>query len=693
MMAKFKGKSLRLLPWAGTCLVVLFFTACREGGVWNRSDDANIDQSLADSMMALGKQYDQRFHDSAWYYYRYAGTLYLAQDNLTGLADSWYSLINSFKGRKELDSARFYTEKYIELGIEQNDSLKIAKGYYQLGTIFKEMNYHTAGLNYFRKSMALFSGMQHGLGVLANTNYIGSLYKSLHQNDSAAKYYIMALDMCEEQDDEKNSAIVMNNLGDVFLADRQYDMAGEYYTKALEINLRYPDHGRSVALNYNSLGILYGEMNDSEKAMDYYNKSYDLARQLNDTTGMLDVLNNMGDIAFKEGEYALAINYFTKAMEGYQKMNYHRGVLITKGNMASALNKMGNHAEARELNDSIISLASRVNNMDLQMDAYQNMSAIYASINDYRKAYEYMQLTDSIRDIVYGLDKTKLITDLYLNYEKGKADARIHNLEMENLKKTIQSKSVFYTSLGIILLIIFGALFLRQRAVKDKIIAQQRIRQLEEEKKLMAAKMLVEGQEEERKRIARELHDGLGVLLSATKMQFTTIKDLSPENKPLIEKAKQLLEQASGDVRRISHNMMPGLLTRLGFYEAVADLFENLDEMEGLQAGFEIDGEQVRLAENREIMLYRVVQELINNTLKHAGATTIDLKINVSPEQMQLIYRDNGKGFDVDKMLDSDTGSFGLKNILSRISFLNGEAEVKSKPGEGVVYFIRVPVQ
>jgi two-component system, NarL family, sensor kinase len=94
----------------------------------------------------------------------------------------------------------------------------------------------------------------------------------------------------------------------------------------------------------------------------------------------------------------------------------------------------------------------------------------------------------------------------------------------------------------------------------------------------MAAKLLVEGQEEERKRIATELHDGIGVLLSATRMQFSVLEEKSPENKDLINRASKMLEQASGDVRKISHNMMPGLLTKLGFLEAAEDLFERISD-------------------------------------------------------------------------------------------------------------------
>lgn len=675
---------------AGSIIAASCMVSCQGGP--GQSGDIRDDQIRAAEIMKLGDQYAQKSHDSALYYYRLAGNLYSARGDQNGLAESWYGLINRFKRIKEYDSAKVYIEKYIDQAVSENDSMKMARGYFQLGSVYTETNYHSVGLNYFRKSLALFSLLNFKLGISANLNYMGSLYKSLHQNDSAARYYTMALELCESEGDEKNAAIVLNHLGGVLVADKQYDLAFDYYQRSLEINLKYPELARHVALNYNGLGILFADKEDFGKAKEYYTLSYELSKELNDTDGILDVLNNLGGIYIRQKEYDLAMDYFFQALNGYRNLKYNRGILVTSGNIASVYFQQGKYEQARALNDSILGMAFRVGDMDLQMDAYQGIAETYAGIGNFPQAYENIRLRDSIKDIIYDLDKTRVITDLYLNYEKGKAEARILNLEKENLKKTLQRNSVMYSALGLILLIVFVGLYLRQRAVKDKIIARQKIRQLEEEKKLMAAKMLVEGQEEERKRIARELHDGLGVLLSATKMQFTTIRDLSPENRPLIEKAQQLLEQASGDVRRISHNMMPGLLTKLGFYEAVEDLFENLDEMENLNAAIEIEGEPARLSENREIMLYRVVQELINNTLKHAGAGNIGLKINVSPSQMQLIYRDDGKGFDVDKMLDAETGSFGLKNILSRINFLNGEAEIKSKPGEGVVFFIRVPV-
>jgi signal transduction histidine kinase len=276
-----------------------------------------------------------------------------------------------------------------------------------------------------------------------------------------------------------------------------------------------------------------------------------------------------------------------------------------------------------------------------------------------------------------------------MKYQNEKKQAQIYALEWEKAQKQKRGNIILFTGIGIIALILFTFLYFRQRAVKDKIIAQQRIRQLEEEKKLLAAKSLVEGQEEERKRIARELHDGLGVLLSTTRMQFSSIGDTSPESRPVIEKAAKLLEQASSDVRKISHNMMPGLLTKLGLYEAVADLFEKLSETEGISVHADIPEEADRLAENKEIMVYRIIQELVNNTLKHAHARNLKIRIQPLADRLEIYYSDDGKGFNLAEMLESK--SIGLTSIQSRTNFLNGQVQFHSKPGEGAEYIFLIP--
>jgi signal transduction histidine kinase len=173
-------------------------------------------------------------------------------------------------------------------------------------------------------------------------------------------------------------------------------------------------------------------------------------------------------------------------------------------------------------------------------------------------------------------------------------------------------------------------------------------------------------------------------------MQFSEIHDKDPANKELIDKATKYLEQASTDVRKISHNLMPGLLTKLGLIEALEEMFENLGESDKMEAFFELVGPKTRLPENTEIMIYRIIQEMVNNTLKHSGADSIDMTLVIQPDEMNISYSDNGKGFDVDAVLEKKT--MGMQNIQSRVKFLDGMLKVDSN-GHGAVYRICIPLK
>lgn len=651
------------------------------------------DKEKVSLLIKLGDCYFPANYDSAMYYYQLADSLAAAQGYQDGIADSWFKQVLVYRNKNEYEAAIEVIEKIIELSLSMNDSTRLSRGFFQYAIVSKDMNLNEFGIGYSKKSLAIAIPMKDTHMIIVNYNLIGNIFKEMSVYDSSAFYFLVALKISENKGDDKKTSVLFNNLGDVYLEAGHYATSRDYYEKALEINNKNPDATSNIALNYTNLGRLASAEDHYEEAFSYYDKSLDLYMQLNDSSGILNLYNNYGDLYFKQGKYNLANEYFHKALTGYRNAKFQKGIVIALGNIAAAFVNMGKYDQAMVLHDSCINLTNRIGNMELMKDTYWNFSETYKNIGNYQKSREYLLSYTILKDSIFNLSKTKVINDLMIKYEKEKDQARILTLEKENLNKTIQRNAILYGSLGLISLVLFGFLYFRQRTVKDKIIAQQQIRQLEEEKKLMVAKMIVEGQENERKRIARELHDGLGVLLSATKMQFTSIKDTSPENRPMIEKAIQLLEQASGDVRKISHNMMPGLLTKLGFYEAVEDLFENLNDSGKLQAVTEITGEQERLPENREIMLYRIVQEMVNNTLKHAEATKIKLKIDVKADYLTLVFADNGKGFDAEKVLKSETESMGLKSIQSRVSFLNGDVSIESKPGEGAKFSIRVPAK
>jgi two-component system, NarL family, sensor kinase len=650
----------------------------------------------ADNLYQLSRALFSRNMDSAFQYLGKADSLSVRLGYTQGQVDALYLKSVIHLKKSEYESAINTIEKCLELTLNLEDSLRLAKGYYQYGSILVETGDYDLSLYYSHKSLALYLPLRDYVGILSNYNSIGNIYVNQSEYDSAAYYFLKSLTICDKRGMENYKATILNNLANVYYDEGQFENSRAFTDKSLKINLDN-NNARGLASNYTNLGRLAQDDNKYQEAMDYYGKAADFYNIIGDRSGLVGIYNNFGTCFKDQGKYDQAIEQYDKAIAEAKQIGYLTGWVTALGNKARALSRFGEIKEARTLYDSCLALTYQDGGKDLRIIVLGNISDNYRRMGDYRNAFEYLVRKYDLMDTVYTIKKTKVINDLVHKFDKEKDQASILALEKDNLqkdlnlrKRTSQRNTFLFGGLAMVVLALFVLIYLRQRAAKEKIIAAQKIRQLEDEKKMMGVKLLVEGQEEERKRIATELHDGLGVLLSATKMQIALLSDKNPEHKEMVDKAARMLEQASGDVRKISHNMMPGLLTKLGFFEAVEDLFENIADSGEMNAVCSITGEQDRLAENKEIMLYRIVQEMVNNSLKHAKAGNIDLQISVLTGLLDLKYSDDGKGFDFNQKLESD--SIGLKSIQSRVDFLNGKLEVASKPGEGVIYNLVVPV-
>jgi signal transduction histidine kinase len=544
------------------------------------------------------------------------------------------------------------------------------------------------GLEPYRESFLLFVSIGDSAGIAKALNGMGVMYKKMGQNDSAVSCYIQLVTIAEKNGYQQTLGMGYVNLGILYQDMLEFEKATHYLDLSIPINEKYRTD--LVAMAFMNKGMIYHEKKEYDSALVRYRQALMIYSALNKRKNLADLYNNFGNLYFDSSDLDSANHYYNKAREIYEEIGDWYTFCQVYHNLALVKIEEGNNDKALVMLDSCLILAKQTGNTELESLAYKSKFLAFTKKGMYRQALENYLCHDSVKEIIYNLEKEELMADLEMKYQNEKKQAQIFALERDYLKKSKQNNIYLFTAIGIITLVTFAFLYFRQRAVKDRIIAQQRIRQLEEEKKLLAAKSLVEGQEEERKRIAGELHDGLGVLLSTTRIQFSAIRDKSPENEQLIDKAARLLEQASSDVRKISHNMMPGLLTKLGLYEAVQDLFDNISETEGLTVRANIPEEAERLPENKEIMIYRIIQEVVNNTLKHADAKNIEIQMQCMPGKLDVIYSDDGKGFNVEEKLGIK--SLGLTSIQSRINFLNGTMRLFSEPGKGVSYKFEIPL-
>jgi len=614
-----------------------------------------------------------------------------------GTADALIEKSNIYRMKGNIDSSAFFGEKAIQFCDSVNDPKRLADSYLCYGSSLRLKGENEKAFQYYKKGLNIYMGNGDSSGIVQAYNRMGIIYEKRSLYDSAIYYYHHSIRICKNSGDQKGMSAALINLGKVYHITGDLGNSKKYFLESIDYSKRYGNL-QHYALALVNLGMVAFDEMDFNRALEYYNQSLEISEQLRDLPGVANLYNNIGNIYFEQKkDYNKALEYYQKALSLFREIGHKDGMLINLMNIAVIYEKRGNYTAALSMNDTCLLLAKEREDLKSQKTIYKNILAIYRQTGDHKMALDYQDKYYEIKDSIFNIDKAKAIADLTLKYEKEKDQALILTLENENLAKDLDlkrrtnEKNIFlFAALGVICIVLFLFIFYRFKAKKDKIIAQQKIKQLEEEKKLLAARAIVEGQEEERKRLAKELHDGLGVLLATAKMQFSAIKDKSPENKPLIEKAHKLLEQASGDVRKISHNMMPGLLTKFGFFEATEDLFDQINDAKGPRAVIKIEGELARLTENLEIMLYRVVQEMVNNTLKHANAQNISLILTHTGHHLHLQYADDGKGFNVQEIMEAKT--IGLNSIVSRVKFINGTISIESEPGKGSKYIIQIPV-
>lgn len=254
-------------------------------------------------------------------------------------------------------------------------------------------------------------------------------------------------------------------------------------------------------------------------------------------------------------------------------------------------------------------------------------------------------------------------------------------------KKKIQNMALL---VGSVLIIVLAAMLYKNFKRKNQLLKQagelknKRIRELEKEQQLVVMQSVLQGQEEERSRLARDLHDGVGGLLSGIKLSLSTMRGnvyLSEENAQSVNNVIVQLDNSIAELRRVSHNMMPETLIKYGLKEALENYCENLNLSGSLKVQLQTYGMEKRIEQNTEIIVYRIAQELLNNVIKHAGATKVLIQLLRKGNRFNLTIEDDGRGFDI-KNLEGNTGA-GLANVKARTEYLGGTLDVHSVIGAG----------
>lgn len=437
---------------------------------------------------------------------------------------------------------------------------------------------------------------------------------------------------------------------------------------------------------YTGLGDVYTATGDTAKALYYLRKALNGFTTLRkDTLFLRDYM--VANIFFKMGmvykisnQPGKALGYFEAALDStvsisanpYEKAAYY----LQAGEV---LREMKNLQGAKIYLYEGLRISNEIKHAENLRDACYYLSLVFADEKRYDSAWYYNQqyavLKDSITNVVSKF-RTEEIKTVYDINEKNKVIARQTN-----------TRNILIASFAV-LLVTLGFLYNRYRLRQKNRYQQELNRQQNELFNAIAA-----AQEQERKRIAQDIHDGLGSVLSAAKLKMAEVKELKPE---LTEDDKfisgiGLIDEASSELRNISHNIMPATLSKLGLVPALKNLTEKISSNKGLQLQFAVHDFEKRLDEQTEISVYRIILELVNNVVKHAAATRATVQLVGYPDYFNITVEDNGKGFEPEKLTEEKKG-IGLASIAARVEYLKGIMDIDSTPGKGTTIVVDIPV-
>ncbi len=510
-------------------------------------------------------------------------------------------------------------------------------------------------------------------------NYFSGKY------DIAATNYYESVAILEKADDKKKLAPVYNELGKLYRKTRDLDKAMENYEKAFAIFKQLND-STGISMILNESGVVYEYKADYKEALNRYTASLNLAELRGDSLSVSYAVSNIAGIYVIEKKYTEAEKNLLRALNIRRILKDSFAMALTYSDLGVAMNGKGDYGKATTYLLLSNKMAEALQYVELQSNNYTELASVAQREGNYQEAYEYYLKRSYLRDSLYAMEKTKQIAELNTKYESAKKEQQIqqqHNrIRMQNF--------LFIGIGGLVLLtgLLINSQYRRNKLRREAQMKTELMRQQE-----MAVKAVIEAEENERQRIAKDLHDGVGQMMSAAKMNLSAfeseVKFANEEQKQSLEKVIQLVDESCKEVRTVSHIMMPNALLKKNLAAAIRDFVDKLNNRI-LQAHVHTEGLDERMDSNIETVLYRVVQECVHNAIKHAGATTLDISLIRDKDGISGTIEDNGKGFDV-----ADKENFegiGLKNITTRIEYLKGTVDFDSAPGRGTVVAFHVPL-
>ncbi len=582
------------------------------------------------------------------------------------------------------DSSFFITEELIRLSEkENNDDLRLKA---EINKVYYFINHTKAdsGLLVSEKNIRLLNKIK-GTDSL-QAQYYGaaglSLMRLNRQKDAMENFY-QALRKSEKAGDKFSMAKAQHNIGWALMELNRFNEAIAQFNSSIEtVN---QNKIAKIALTFTNIASCYGAIKKYDSVYKFARLGIQIANAQNNFPAEANGWNIMGTAYSNEKKYQQALACFLKAKPIREKTGDPFFIVSDLAVLSELYALMNKTDEGLRTGKEALTIAKKENIQAKLPMIYRAIALNYEKSGNYAAAAELYKEVNLLKDSIYENASTEALAEMQTKYETEKKE-RIIQEQQFNLRK----KNYFIAGIAtlVLLAVLLTWLFYNRYKLKQETKLQAALFTQQQ----LAATAVLQAEENERQRIAKDLHDGVGQMMSVAKMNLSAFENQllfqDEEQKLSFERIISLVDDSCREVRTVSHQMMPNILLKSGLAKAVAEFIDKIDKRI-LKINLHTEGLNERIEENTEIVLYRVLQEIVNNVIKHSGATQLDISLIKDADGISATIEDNGKGFDISTL--SEKAGIGLRNMKARVEYLKGTIDFDSSPGKGTLVAIHIP--
>lgn len=613
----------------------------------------------------------------------------IAQDK--GVGDAVKKQINYYIqqsnewGNQNNTTALLYAKKALVISKQSNNDTILAKVYNTLANCYEHKVIIDSAIMYHTKALFIRKKLKNKLAIGDSYNNLGICNELIDNFENALKYYLSALAVFESQNSKSKQAMVLANIGILYKQQKSYTKALDYYKKANLIYAQIGDKFGTTATNGN-IGSVLLNLKQYEKSIAYSQKAQRGYTDLRFANYIPYSISNIAMAHDSLGNFAQAELKYKESILGHKKSGNDYEIANVLNAYAKNLLKQKKYFQSIEKSNEAQIYIEKTNSEKLRIAQLKNMSEAYAAVGKYKEAFQFSQQYNTIKDTLFEKEKAKAVFELEAKYQTAKKDVQLSkskSIILERERRIMEQTKLFYLVLGLaFLLALVGFLVYKQQRLKNK--------QIVKENELKQALVKIENQnnlQQQRLSISKDLHDNIGAQLTFIISSLDNLKYFDFTKEKLYPKLDTIVAFTRATITDLRDTIWAMNKESITYEDLKIRTTNFIESANSSVNGIHFTFENVHTAAHTSfntlvgIDIYRIIQEAVNNAIKHARATVVSVTFSSSNEQLEIGIQDNGLGFDPESIAKGN----GLLTMQKRANEIHADFSIEQmQPGTKV---------